>query len=100
MKNMLNFKNFSADELMEIVSDNDTKAGTYEFIDKTAIQIIKRSAIKTVIVNGNNPENVITAITEPIGTLITSEWLEDLFYGLWNNDEWKYSNKNEIKENI
>ena len=60
-----------ADKLMEIVSDNDTKAGTYEFIDKTAIQIIKRSKIKTVIVNGNTPENVKTAITQPIGTLIT-----------------------------
>ena len=44
----------------------------YDFFDKTAIEIIKRSAIKTVIVNGNNPENVKTAITEPIGTLITN----------------------------
>ena len=65
------FSEVSADKLMEIVSDNDTKAGTYEFIDKTAIQIIKRSKIKTVIVNGNTPENVKTAITQPIGTLIT-----------------------------
>ena len=54
------------------VSGNDTKAGTYEFIDKTAIEIIKRSGIKTVIVNGNNPENVKNAISEPIGTLITN----------------------------
>lgn len=65
------FKEVTTDTLMEIVSGNDTKAGTYEFIDKTAIQIIKRSKIKTVIVNGNAPENVKTAITEPIGTLIT-----------------------------
>ena len=66
------FSEVSVDELMGIVSGNETKAGTYEFIDKTAIEIIKRSAIKTVIVNGNNPENVRTAISEPIGTLITS----------------------------
>lgn len=64
------FKEVTPNKLMEIVSGNDTKAGTYEFIDKTAIEIIKRSGIKTVIVNGNNPENVKTAITEPIGTLI------------------------------
>jgi uridylate kinase len=60
-------------QLLEIVSTNDNKAGTYEFIDKTAIGIIKRSNIKTVIVNGNNPENVKKAITEPIGTLIVNE---------------------------
>ena len=64
------FSEVTADKLMEIVSANETKAGTYEFIDKTAIEIIKRSSIRTVIVNGNNPENVKTAITEPIGTLI------------------------------
>lgn len=64
------FKEVTPNKLMEIVSGNDTKAGTYEFIDKTAIEIIKRSGIKTVIVNGNNPVNVKTAITEPIGTLI------------------------------
>lgn len=65
------FSEVSADKLMEIVSNNDIKAGTYEFIDKTAIQIIKRSGIKTVIVNGNTPKNVKTAITNLIGTLIT-----------------------------
>lgn len=64
------FSEVSCDKLMEIVSGNETKAGTYEFIDKTAIEIIRRSGIKTVIVNGNNPENVKKAITEPIGTLI------------------------------
>ena len=66
------FSEVTTSKLLEIVSGNETKAGTYEFIDKTAIEIIKRSAIKTVIVNGNNPENVKTAITEPIGTLITN----------------------------
>lgn len=64
------FSEVTADKLMEVVSDNDTKAGTYEFIDKTAIEIIKRSSIKTIILNGNNPENLITALNEPIGTVI------------------------------
>lgn len=67
------FDEVTADKLMEIVSGNETKAGTYEFIDKTAIEIIKRSGIKTVILNGNNPENVKKAINEPIGTLITTD---------------------------
>lgn len=65
------FSEVTCEKLLEIVSTNDTKAGTYEFIDKTAIEIIKRSGIKTVILNGNNPENVKEAISKPIGTLIT-----------------------------
>ncbi|MBQ6220612.1 MAG: UMP kinase [Methanosphaera sp.] len=65
------FSEVSTDKLMEIVSGNETKAGTYEFIDKTAIEIIRRSGIKTVILNGNNPDNVKLAISEPIGTLIS-----------------------------
>ena len=64
------FSEVTCDKLMEIVSANETRAGTYEFIDKTAIEIIKRSGIKTVIVNGNDPVNVKTAISERIGTLI------------------------------
>lgn len=64
------FDEVTADKLMDIVSDNETKAGTYEFIDKTAIEIIKRSKIKTIILNGNDPENVKKALSEPIGTLI------------------------------
>lgn len=67
------FSEVTPDKLLEIVSTNDNKAGTYEFIDKTAIGIIKRSNIKTVIVNGNNPENVKKAVDEPIGTLIINE---------------------------
>ena len=43
------FSEVSTEKLLEIVSGNETKAGTYEFIDKTAIEIIKRSGIKTVI---------------------------------------------------
>lgn len=67
------FSQVTPDKLLEIVSTNDNKAGTYEFIDKTAIGIIKRSNIKTVIVNGNVPENVRTAISKPIGTLIVNQ---------------------------
>jgi uridylate kinase len=57
-------------DMMEMLSDKDMKAGTYEFLDKTAIQIIARSKIRTVILNGENPENLKKAINEKIGTLI------------------------------
>ena len=60
-------------EMMDLMSSKDIKAGTYEFFDMTAIQIIKRSNIKTVIVNGNDAHNIKKAVTEKIGTLIVPE---------------------------
>jgi uridylate kinase len=39
----------------------------------TAIQIIKRSKIKTVILNGGNANNIKTAINGKIGTIILPE---------------------------
>ena len=67
------YNEVTASNMMEYLSDKDVKAGTYEFFDKTAIQMIKRSGIKTVIVNGNQPENLIRAFSENIGTLILPE---------------------------
>ena len=41
---------------------------------KTAIQMIKRSNLETVIANGNEPQNLIRAIKgEKIGTRVISE---------------------------
>ncbi len=57
-------------EMMEMLSDKEMKAGTYEFLDKTAIQIIGRSKIKTLILNGEHPKNLKKALNEKIGTLI------------------------------
>lgn len=67
------YKEVTASNMMEYLSDKDVKAGTYEFFDKTAIQMIKRSGIKTVIVNGNEPNNLLRAFSENIGTLILPE---------------------------
>ena len=67
------YKEVTASKMMEYLSDKDVKAGTYEFFDKTAIQMIKRSGIKTVIVNGNEPENLLKAFDEDIGTRIIPE---------------------------
>ena len=57
-------------EMLEMLSDKEMKAGTYEFLDKTAIQIIGRSRIKTVILNGEDPSNLNKALDGEIGTLI------------------------------
>ena len=64
------FEKITPTEMMSILNTKETKAGTYEFFDMTAIQIIKRSKIKTRIVNGENPENLQKAISSEIGTTI------------------------------
>ncbi len=64
------FPEITPKEMMEMLQDKEMKAGTYEFLDKTAIQIIGRSHIKTVILNGENPDNLKKAIKGGIGTLI------------------------------
>ena len=60
-------------KMIDLMSTKDIKAGTYEFFDMTAIQIIKRSKIKTVILNGGNANNIKTAINGKIGTTILPE---------------------------
>ena len=67
------FREVTPSQMMGCLAGNEVKAGTYEFLDHTAIQIIKRSGIKTVILNGENPENIKRALKERIGTLIIPE---------------------------
>ncbi len=57
-------------KMMELMATKDIKAGTYEFFDMTAIQIIKRSNIKTVILNGSDARNIKMAGKDKIGTII------------------------------
>ncbi len=67
------FNEVKPSEMMKLMSNKDIKAGTYEFFDMTAIQIIKRSGIKTVILNGGDANNIKIAITGKIGTTILPE---------------------------
>ena len=64
----------TATDLLEFLSGKDVKAGTYEFFDTTAVQMIKRSSLETVITNGFEPENLIKAVNgESVGTRVLSE---------------------------
>ena len=67
------FDKITPTEMMSILSSKENKAGTYEFFDMTAIQIIKRSNIKTLIVNGEDPKNLQKAIRGKIGTIIVPD---------------------------
>ncbi|OWT33330.1 uridylate kinase [Methanobrevibacter sp. 87.7] len=67
-------KEITASDMMEFIKGKDVKAGTYEFFDMTAIQMIKRSSLDTVIANGNDPENLVKIMNgEDIGTRIISD---------------------------
>jgi uridylate kinase len=60
--------------LLDFLNGKDMKAGTYEFFDTTAVQMIKRSDLETIIANGYEPENLIKAINgEDIGTKVINE---------------------------
>jgi len=64
----------TATEMLEFISDKDVTAGTYEFFDMTAIQMIKRSSLETIITNGKDPQNLIKAINgEKVGTRVLSK---------------------------
>ncbi len=65
------FEEVTAQQMMEFLREKEVMAGTYEFFDMTAIQMIKRSRIKTIIANGKTPENLIKVLNnEKIGTRI------------------------------
>ncbi len=64
----------TASDLLEFLNGKDMKAGTYEFFDTTAVQMIKRSNLETVIANGNTPQNLVKAINnENIGTRVINK---------------------------
>ncbi|MDR0912437.1 MAG: UMP kinase [Methanobrevibacter sp.] len=64
-------KEITADDMLDFLKDKNQEAGTYEFFDTTAIHMIKRSKLKTVIVNGFDSKNLIKAINdENVGTKI------------------------------
>lgn len=58
-------------DLVKYLDGKDVKAGTYEFFDMTAAQMIERSNIPTIIANGDDPNNLIKIINgEKVGTKI------------------------------
>lgn len=61
----------SHQELLDIVKTKDYKAGSSTVFDPKAAEIIKENKIRTIIVDGRDPENISCAINGDIrGTLI------------------------------
>ncbi len=60
-------------ELREQITSVSCNPGTYPLMDRTAIEILERSDIKLVVVDGNNPGEIIGAVKgEHSGSVIVS----------------------------
>lgn len=51
--------------------ENKHRAGIHQIIDPEAVRVLMEKRIKTIVVNGFNPENILLAAKgEKIGTII------------------------------
>ena len=58
-------------ELKMILSGGGTRAGEYKLFDPVALRVIERSKIKTIIFDGNDPDNLRKLIKgEAVGTIV------------------------------
>lgn len=59
------------DDLEKILAEDKHRAGIHQIIDPEAAQILKKKRIKTIVVNGFNPENILLAVSgAKIGTVV------------------------------
>lgn len=60
------------DELAKVFEHNEHKAGIHQVIDPEAVKVLKRNRVKTIVVSGYKPENLLLAIKgENVGTVIS-----------------------------
>ena len=62
----------SFDDLAKVFEQNEHKAGIHQIIDPEAVKVLKRSHIKTVVVSGFEPQNILLAVEgKNVGTVIS-----------------------------
>ncbi|MCW4030553.1 MAG: UMP kinase [Candidatus Bathyarchaeota archaeon] len=60
------------DELASVFEQNEHKAGIHQIIDPEAVKVLRRNQVKTVVVSGFEPENLLAAVRgENVGTVIS-----------------------------
>ncbi len=60
------------DDLGKLFEADRHRAGIHQVLDPEAVRLLQKSRIRTVVVNGSNPENVLLAVKgERVGTLIS-----------------------------
>jgi len=71
-RDAIKFSSLRYDELPAIFEKKRHEAGIHQVIDPEAIGILKKAKVKTVVVNGFKPENVLAAVKgKRIGTVIS-----------------------------
>ena len=62
----------SFDELTDVFSESEHKAGIHQVIDPEAVKILKRQQVKLIVVNGFVPGNILAAVNgESVGTVVS-----------------------------
>ena len=70
-KGAVKIDRLSFDDLTRLLEQNKHKAGIHQIIDPEAVQILRKTRTKTIIVCGFKPENVLLAVNgEKVGTVI------------------------------
>ena len=60
------------DDLDKLFEADRHRAGIHQILDPEAVRLLQKRRIKTVVVNGSKPENVLLAVKgEKVGTLIS-----------------------------
>lgn len=61
----------TSEELLEIILKQEEEPGKYDLFDTVGCEIIKRSNIKLIFINGSNPENITKVVKgEHVGTIV------------------------------
>ncbi len=60
--NAKKFDKLTHDEFLKIIEKNPQKPGEYRLFDLKATKLIKKNKIKTIFIDGNDPEEIIKAV--------------------------------------
>ena len=69
-KNAKKYERIKFEEIAEICSKQEFSPNVYGVLDYVASKIIARSGIKTIVINGTEPEKIIENIEKKNGTII------------------------------
>lgn len=61
-KSAKKYKTLGYGEFLKIISANEQSPGKYALFDKKAAEIIKENKIKTIIISGANPQELLNAV--------------------------------------
>jgi len=71
--NAKKFDRLSHDEFLKIIEQNPQRPGEYRLFDLKATKLIRKTKIKTIFIDGNDPEEIIRAVEgKHNGTVIES----------------------------